>query len=68
MRKALAVEVEVKVEEMVASGDKEVEVAEVEASNLRGTRVEVVAGGDKRGNQSGKNMTVEPHRHEGVFI
>lgn len=24
--------------------------------------------GDKRGNQSGKNMMVEPHWHEGVFI
>lgn len=43
--KGFAVEVEVKVEEMVASGDKEVEVAEVKASNLGGTRVEVVAGG-----------------------
>ncbi|XP_003802172.1 rRNA 2'-O-methyltransferase fibrillarin [Otolemur garnettii] len=25
-------------------------------------------GGGKRGNQSGKNVMVEPHRHEGVFI
>lgn len=24
--------------------------------------------GAKRGNQSGKNVMVEPHRHEGVFI
>jgi hypothetical protein len=38
---ALAVEVEA--EGVVASGDKEVEVAEVEASGLGAARVEVVA-------------------------
>lgn len=28
----------------------------------------VVVGEKKKGNQSGKNVMVEPHRHEGVFI
>lgn len=41
---ALAVEVEVEAEGVVASGDEEVAVAEVGASSLGATGVEVVAG------------------------
>lgn len=41
---ALAVEVEVEAEGVVASGDEEVDVAKVEASNLGATGVKVVAG------------------------
>jgi fibrillarin-like rRNA methylase len=62
--------VEVKVEaEMVASGAEEVEKeeAKVEASSLVATRSRWWPERQKR-KQSEKNVMVEPHRHEGVFI
>lgn len=65
---ALAVEIQVEVEEVVASGGRGGEGGPIGGFQSGDKWSRGGGRGGKRGNQSGKNVMVEPHRHEGVFI
>lgn len=65
---ALAVEIQVELEEVVVPGGRGGGGGRIGGFQSGGKQSRGGGRGGKRGNQLGKNVMVEPHRHEGVFI